>query len=79
MQSKELTVKCQDGCTAINLVKYSDEEEYFFNFYTSYDSYSSVFKRIKEAWRVLRGVYNEKFDAVLSAADFNKIQQFNKE
>lgn len=72
-EKKEIILPCTCLCSMLSITKYSDENEYYFQFYNSYNSSKSFIGRIKEAWRVLRGYYNSSFGLVVSEEDFKKL------
>lgn len=75
---KEINIKCECSCSIVNVSKFEGESEIYLNFYTSYNPKSSMPHRIKEAWKVLLGGYNNKFEVAVSQDNFNKLVKFNE-
>lgn len=77
LNRKEMITICNCESEAIRLIKYTGEDEYYLQWLVSYTPNSSFLARCKEAFKVLRGKYINRFDVVLSSADFYKIKNFN--
>jgi len=76
---KEIMLPCTCSCSVLSVSKWSDDEDYYFQFYNSYNLSSSFWTRLKEAWRVLRGHYNKGVGIVVSEEDFKKLLQNEKD
>lgn len=73
---KEILIRCQCFGEVLSLTRFEDETEIYFTVYKHNPEYSSLFRRIKMAIKVLRGKGIETADIVLSKEDFEKIKQF---
>jgi hypothetical protein len=72
---KEVIVKCNDNCSCMSIDKWLDEEFYYVTFYTSYTSYT-LWSKLKDIWKILRGKDITTHEIVLDEEDFNKIRNF---
>lgn len=71
-EKKSVLLKCVCSCSAIDVTKWEDEEEYYITFYESFNSNQSFFARIKNA---LIGKNNSNHGIVLSTEDFKKLKE----
>ena len=76
----EVIVKCQDNCSCMSVDCWDEDEfdnQYFITFYNSYGD-TTIFNKLKDIWKIIRGkkIYNT--DLVLTEKDFDKIRNFMK-
>lgn len=72
---KEVIVKCNDNCACMSIDKWEDEEFYYVTFYTSYTSYT-LWEKLKNIWKIIRGKDIVTHELVLEEADYDKIRNF---
>lgn len=77
MDKDSVIVKCTDNCSCMSIDKFNDEPYYYVTYYSSYGG-TSLWYRIKSAWKVLKGGSVVNNELVLEPEDFQKILDFNK-
>jgi|SaaInl85LU_5_DNA_1037374.scaffolds.fasta_scaffold44236_3 hypothetical protein len=75
---RSVIVKCVDNCSTMSVDKFDDEDVYYVTFYRSY-SLKSLWYRIKDAVKVLRGIDLCTHEVILEPEDFDKIVNFKDE
>lgn len=76
-EKKEILLPCTCSCSILKVTKWSDEDEYYFQSYSSFNISKSFTARIKEAWTVLVGKSNENYGIIVSSEDFKNFQKWN--
>lgn len=72
---KSLIVKCNDNCSAISIDKWDDDGVYYITTYKSYNGVS--FKgKIKDIWKIIKGLDVINNELILGTEEFNKIKKF---
>jgi len=69
----EVVVKCVDNCTCMSVDKFNDDTDYYITFYKSYGN-KSLWGRLKEAWRAIRGLNSNLNEIVLTQEDYKKFK-----
>lgn len=72
---KSLIVKCNDNCSAISIDKWDDDDVYYITTYKSYNGVSFMGK-IKDIWKIIKGLDVINNELILGTKEFNKIKKF---
>lgn len=72
---KSLIVKCNDNCSAISIDKWDDDDVYYITTYKSYNGVSFMGK-IKDIWKIIKGLEVINNELILGTEEFNKIKKF---
>ena len=75
---ESVTVKCWDNCTAMSIIKWSDEPDYQLVLYKTYGT--SFWYRLKEGLRYIfkiKNIFNS--DLILTPEEMDKIIKFKTE
>jgi hypothetical protein len=73
---KELFIQCECQGEILKIDKFEDESEYYLTVFKYYFPSLTLFRRIKYAWKILKGEGIRTADIVLSQESFNKIKNF---
>ena len=70
-----LIVKCNDNCSALSIDKWDGDDV---NYITTYKSYNGVsfMSKIKDIWKIIKGLDVINNELILNAEEFNKIKKF---
>lgn len=71
---KSLIVKCDDNCSALSIDKW-DDDVYYITTYKSYNGVSFIGK-IKDIWKILKGLDVINNELVINKKEFVKIKKF---
>lgn len=74
-ERSEVIVKCVDNCTCMSVDKFNDDTDYYITFYKSYGN-KSLWSRVKEAWKAIRGLNTDLNEIVLTKEDYQKLRNF---
>ena len=74
-ERSEVIVKCVDNCTCMSVDKFNDDTDYYITFYKSYGN-KSLWGRVKEAWKTIRGLNSDLNEIVLTKEDYQKLRNF---
>ena len=74
-ERSEVIVKCVDNCTCMSVDKFNDDTDYYITFYKSYGN-KSLWGRVKEAWKSIRGLNTDLNEIVLTKEDYQKLRNF---
>jgi hypothetical protein len=74
-ERSEVIVKCVDNCTCMSVDKFNDDTDYYITFYKTYGN-KSLWGRVKEAWKTIRGLNSDLNEIVLTKEDYQKLRNF---
>jgi hypothetical protein len=74
-ERSEVIVKCVDNCTCMSVDKFNDDTDYYITFYKTYGN-KSLWNRVKEAWKTIRGLNSDLNEIVLTKEDYQKLRNF---
>lgn len=72
---KSLIVKCNDNCSALSIDKWDEDDVYYITTYKSYNGVSFMGK-IKDIWKIIKGLDVINNELILDTEEFNKIKKF---
>jgi hypothetical protein len=55
--------------------KFNDDTDYYITFYKTYGN-KSLWNRVKEAWKTIRGLNSDLNEIVLTKEDYQKLRNF---
>ena len=74
-ERSEVFVKCVDICSCMSVDKFNDDTDYYITFYKTYGN-KSLWGRVKEAWKTIRGLNSDLNEIVLTKEDYQKLRNF---
>ena len=74
-ERSEVIVKCVDNCTCMSVDKFNDDTDYYITFYKTYGN-KSLWGRVKEDWKTIRGLNSDLNEIVLTKEDYQKLRNF---
>ena len=74
-ERSEVIVKCVDNCTCMSVDKFNDDTDYYITFYKTYGN-KSLWGRVKEALKTIRGLNSDLNEIVLTKEDYQKLRNF---